>query len=351
MKIGILLPNWIGDVVMATPTLRAIRKHHGVDAEITGIMRPYVAQVLAGTSFLDRTVLFDRKSADATLHTPAVIRQLRQWQVDTMVLLPNSFRAAALAWRAGANQRVGYARDGRGWLLTTRLSPPREGRRLKPVSAIGYYLQLAYALGCAPEPRQMELATSPEDERGADQVWSNLGLDNVARVITFNTGSAVGSARSWPAEHFIELARRVVDDPDNAVLVICGPGERNAVGEIERRVNHPRVKSMASQDLSLGVAKACVRRSDLMVTTDSGPRHFAHAFNVPTVSLHGPIDPRWSESHHPQAIGLQYPIDCGPCGKTVCPLGHHRCMRDLSVDVVFAAVARQLAWSAGKQAA
>ena len=350
MKIGILLPNWIGDVVMATPTLRAIRKHFGADAEIAGIMRPYVSQVLAGTTFLDRTVLFDRKSADAAVRTPAVIRQLRDWRFDTMVLLPNSFRAATLAWRAGARQRVGYARNGRGWLLTTRLLPPREGRRPQPISAIDYYLHLAYAIGCPPESPQMELATQADDERGADQVWSNLDLHEVSRVVVFNTGSAVGSARSWPSEHYVELARRLAGDPGTAVLIICGPGERETAAHIERLAHHPRVRSMASQDLSLGVAKACIRRSSLMVTTDSGPRHFAHAFNVPAVTLHGPIDPRWSESHHPRAVGVQHPVDCGPCGKTVCPLGHHRCMRELAVEVVFDAVQKQLAATAGKAA-
>ena len=76
MKIGVVLPNWIGDVVMATPTLRALRQHFGTEAEIVGIMRPYVSQVLDGTDWLNRSVYFDRKSPDRSLHSLAVCDDL-----------------------------------------------------------------------------------------------------------------------------------------------------------------------------------------------------------------------------------------------------------------------------------
>ena len=87
MKIGVVLPNWIGDVVMATPMLRALRHHFGAEAEIVGIMRPYVSQVLDGTDWLNRSVYFDRKSPDRSLHSLAVVRQLKRWQPDAIVLL------------------------------------------------------------------------------------------------------------------------------------------------------------------------------------------------------------------------------------------------------------------------
>ena len=106
MKIGIMLPNWIGDVVMATPTLRAIRKHFSGQTEIAGIMRPYVSKVLANTGWLDQSFYFERRSSNHNLRGWSVVRQLRAWQPDVMVLLTNSLRAGAIAWLAGARQRV-----------------------------------------------------------------------------------------------------------------------------------------------------------------------------------------------------------------------------------------------------
>ena len=294
-----MLPNWIGDAVMATPTLRALRNQFAGQATITGIMRPYVSKVLAGTTWLDRTIYFDRRSKNTDLHAKTLTARLRAERLDLMVLMSNSFRAGAIAWLSGAQRRVGYVRYGRGFLLTDKLYPPRQGRRFTPVSAVDYYLDLAYCVGCPPEPRVLELATSSHDEKGADRVWDNLGLGSAGSVIILNTGGARGAAKHWPAENFVELAHRIVAEPQYAVLIICGPEERETAAYIEKVADHSRVRSMANQNLDIGVAKACIRRAQLMVTTDSGPRHIATAFDVPVVALFGPIDPRWSETLSP----------------------------------------------------
>jgi heptosyltransferase-2 len=96
------------------------------------------------------------------------------------------------------------------------------------------------------------------------------------------------------------------------------------------------VYTLADQPLSLGLAKACVRRANLLVTTDSGPRHFAAAFDRPVVTLFGPTHIAWTETYHPRAVHLQKPVDCGPCQRRVCPLDH-RCMKLLTPAEVFAA--------------
>ncbi|HET6575200.1 MAG TPA: glycosyltransferase family 9 protein, partial [Fimbriiglobus sp.] len=93
---------------------------------------------------------------------------------------------------------------------------------------------------------------------------------------------------------------------------------------------------------SLGLTKAAVRRLALLVTTDSGPRHFAAAFGVPVVTLFGPTHVAWTETYFPKAVHLQLPVPCGPCQQRTCPLGHHRCMTDLLPTTVFAAADRLL---------
>jgi heptosyltransferase II len=87
--------------------------------------------------------------------------------------------------------------------------------------------------------------------------------------------------------------------------------------------------------MDLGTAKACIRRGRMMVSTDSGPRHVAAAFGLPIVALYGPVLPIWSENPTQQAVNLTLDLPCIGCQKRVCPLGHHRCMRDLTVDRVF----------------
>ncbi len=338
MKIAIVLPNWIGDAAMATPTLRAISKRFGTHAEIIGVMRPYVAEVLEGTSWLDQHILYDPKSADRSLSSWSLVRRLRSMQLDSIVMLTNSLRTGVIGWLSGARQRVGYVRNGRGPLLTDHLYPPRDGKRFAPVSAVDYYLDLAKHLGCQIVSRELELATSRANEEAADRVWDKLGLANGRETIVLCPGSAFGPAKHWPTEYFAELATRIVDTRNYNVLVACGPAERENAREIARLANRDRVVSLADEPLSIGLTKACLRHSRLAVATDSGPRHLAAGFRVPTVALFGSTDPRWSINYNPREIRLNETVPCGPCAKRVCPLQHHRCMKDLRVERVFHSV-------------
>ena len=352
MNIGIFLPNWIGDAVMATPTLKALRQHYGDSARLVGIMRPAVAQVLAGTPWLNERLIYDPNSSAAERRGWPLVRKLRRERLDAAVLLPNSWRSALVARASGARERIGYVRGWRGGLLNRKLYPLRDGKNYAPVSAVDYFLELAYAMGCPPAGRQVELATLPEDERAADVVWDKFRLPHHQQVIVLNTGGAYGAAKLWPTGYFASLAQRLATVERRRVLVICGPDERELARQIVRGAAHHGVQSLADEPLSIGLSKACVRRAGLMVTTDSGPRHFAAAFGVPVVTLFGPTRISLSENYHPRAIHMQHDLDCVPCQQRICPLGHHRCMRDLSIDEVYRAVRRQLAPAArGNQAA
>ena len=342
MKVGVFLPNWVGDVVMATPTLRALRKYFGKDATLIGIMKPYVNEVLAGTSWLNEIWLYDDQADDPDIRWGAAVRRMYRAKFDIVVLLVNSFRPALMAWLARARERVGYVRYRRGPLLTLKHDPPSLNRKWIPYPTLDYYLHLAYLLGAPEESPKMELATTERDELAADRVWGSLGLRPDKRVIAFNSGGAFGAAKLWADEYFAELARRIVTELEYDILILCGPQEQERVRKIMDLAGSSGVFTLAEQQLSIGLSKACVRRSRLLVTTDSGPRHFAAAFNVPVVSLFGPTHIRWSDTHYDREIHLQTPVDCGPCQQRTCPLGHHKCMRDLSVEQVYQAVHKTL---------
>ena len=350
-KIVVFLPNWVGDVVMATPMLRLLREHVGESGRIVGVMRPQVAEVLAGTAWLDETLLYDPRSPDLRERGWSLVRRLRQERADLAILLPNSWRTALLARAGGTRDRLGYSRGGRGLLLTRTLTPPKANGRMLPVSAVDYFLELAYAIGCPVGSREVQLATLPADERAADAVWRKFQLPPGRQVVVLNSGGAFGAAKLWPTPYFASLASRLATQDRRHVLVICGPHEREIAAEIVRGAAHPRVRSLADEPLSIGLSKACVRRAAAMVTTDSGPRHFAAAFGVPVVTLFGPTHIGLSENYHPQAIHLQRDLDCVPCQQRTCPLGHHRCMRDLSIDEVYRALQQLLPSRATVQAA
>ena len=338
MRTAVFLPNWLGDVVMATPALRVMRGHFGPQARLVGILRPYLADVLAGTGWLDEQWFFDPRAGDRALGGRAIARRMRAERFDLALLMTYSVRTAWVAWRGRARERVGYVRDGRGLLLTGKLYPRLDGRRQRPAPMVESYLDLARALGCTDGSPRLELATLPADELSADAVFGRLGLRGDGRVAALNSSGAFGAAKLWPVEYFGQLARRIVAELDHDVLVTCGPREREIAREVVRLSGGDRVFSMADQPMDLGTAKACIRRCRWMVSTDSGPRHVAAAFGLPVVTLFGPMLPVWSENPTQRAINLVLDLDCTGCRRRTCPLGHHRCMRELSVDRVFAAV-------------
>lgn len=347
--IGIFLPSWLGDFAMATPALRAIRRHFGKSTRIVGIMRPYLKEVLSGTDWLDEQWYFDPHRRSRDNGHKAILRKIREARFDMMVLMPNSPRSAVLAWLGGATERIGYARNGRGPLLTGKVYRPKVDGRPVDLPMVDYYLRLAETIGCPKETPRLELQTTDANESSADNVFEDLGLRQDGRVITLNCSGAYGAAKLWPIEHFAELARRVARDLDHDILIMCGPSEQTTAREIARLAGHPRVLSMADQRLDIGTAKACIRRSRLMVSTDSGPRHIAAALGCAVVTVYGPMLPVWGRNPTVDALDVyQKDLDCIGCGRRRCPHGHHKCMRDLSVNRVFKEVA---SWTARNERA
>ncbi|MBA3313348.1 MAG: lipopolysaccharide heptosyltransferase II [Planctomycetota bacterium] len=335
MKLAVFLPNWVGDAVMATPALRAIRNHHR-DAEIVAVLRRPIDEVLAGTGLVDRVLIHSPRGSDPWQRGLRFALRLRAEAFDVAILFPNSLRTAGLAFVSGAKRRIGFSRDRRGRLLTDALTPkPRD----VPHPVIDEYLRIAAHLGCEELSRKAEIAVLPDDEQRFETFRRSLPHELQSRpLITLNPGGAFGSGKHWPTQHFATLAQRIGGELGHLTLVLCGPAERDQAREIVRLASHPLVASLADEILSIGLTKAAVRASSLLVTTDSGPRHFAAPFGVPAVTLFGPTHIAWSETFSKDAVHLQVPVECGPCQQRVCPLGHHKCMVDLSVDRVFEAV-------------
>jgi heptosyltransferase-2 len=343
MNIAVFLPNWIGDAVMATPALRALRSHYA-ESRLIGVMKPYVADVFEGGDWFDDIVFAN--GGPWSQGVLAVAGKLRARRIDLVVLLSNTFRSALTAWLGGCRRRIGYARYCRSFLLTDALQPVRDdyGQR-KPSPVLDAYNRLVERAGCPRPGCSMELFTTSADKRAADRVWEVGGFEDYSEVICLNSGAAFGAAKHWPTTYFADLARRLAEERGSGVLVLCGPSERELARDIVTQANHPNVHSLADLTapavpdgprLCIGLTKACVRRADLLVTTDSGPRHFAAAFDRPVVTLFGPTHIEWTETYHPRAVHLQKRVQCGPCQLRVCPLDH-RCMLQLTPDEVYSA--------------
>jgi heptosyltransferase-2 len=335
MRIALFLPNWVGDAVMATPAIRAVRQSYPI-AHMIAIGRPHIADVLEGSGWLEEFIPL-QPSGPPAQRMLAVASRVRRQKPDLALLFPNSFRSALVAWLAGCPRRVGYARYGRSLLLTDRLEPLRDRRgRLRPAPILPAYNRIAEHAGCTVRSGRMELFTTPRDEALADDVWQEFALYRHGEVVCLNPGAAFGAAKLWPAQYFVRLARDLAERRGAGVLVLCGPAERELARRIADLADHPSVHSLADARVCIGLTKACIRRADLLVSTDSGPRHFAAAFDRPVVALFGPTHIAWTDTFFANEMQLQKSVPCGPCQQRTCHLDH-RCMTSLTPEEVFAA--------------
>lgn len=341
-SIAVFMPNWIGDAVMATPTLRALRHHAGPAGKLVGIMQWPIAALLAGTNWFDEIRLREGADAAPGVDWRAFARRLRRAGFDLSIHLTNDFASALAARLGGVPQRAGYVANRRGWLLTERLQRNPAGGAGPRVSTLDAYRSIARAAGCDVDSARMELATTPAEEALADRAWASLGLAGGERPVVLNSSGRYGPAKRWPERHCAALASRIARDLGLPVVVLAGPAERESAARIAEAAAHSRVASIADPRPSIGLSKACVKRSRCLVSTDSGPRHLGAAFGVPVVALFGPTDPALTDTRHDGEVRLAVPMDCRPCQRRECPLGHHACMEQLDVESVFAAVARAI---------
>jgi heptosyltransferase-2 len=336
-RLLVVMPTWVGDVVMATPALRALRARFA-DAHIALLIRPNTREVVADGPWMNEVIEWPpgRRGLRGLADPARAAAVLRRGRFDCALLLSNSFRSALVTKLAGIGRRVGYDRDGRGLLLTDRLRPRRDGRRFALISAVPYYNALATALGCGEPGERLELATAPADEAVVDQRLADWGLANTHPLVVVNPGASFGISKLWIPERYAEVCDRLVSERGAGVVITFGPGERALAYRIHRAMR-ARARVVDDPPGTLGQLKALIRRCDLLLNNDTGPRHFAKAFGRKVVTVFGSTHPEWTHTDYPQERIVRVDVDCGPCQKKVCPFDHHQCMTGVTGDMVFAA--------------
>ncbi len=330
-RLAIVMPTWVGDACMATPTLKAIRERYP-HLPITLICRPVVKDLIWGAwgsepAWADHAWQVSKSGGDGVYTRRELVRAIRSSDIDAAVLLPNAFWTAAVMRLGGVKRLIGYHRDGRGWLLSDRVPVPRQGRRLIPISAIDYYLRLAEWLDAPVRSRATQLSEEPESAVVAEQLLERLGYQRSRPLLVINSGAATDARRLWPEERVTELAKRAATELGYFVLIHCGPQERQQAARIVSTVGLPCVAGMGDcEQLPIGLSKSILSRASVVVTTDSGPRHMAVAFNRPVITLFGPTSPQWTTTYNVPETVLQS------------SLGLAGSMADISVDAVMVAI-------------
>ncbi len=328
MRLLVRAANWVGDAVMSIPALRAIRERYPRD-EIAVLARPWVAEIYQREDFVDRVILYENSGRHAgAAGRLRLAAELRAQRFDCAILFQNAFDAALLAWLAGIPKRIGYSRDGRGFLLTDPIAPPIAGAI--PRHERYYYLELLRRAGLIkdlPECREIRLCG---DAAAGRQLFSSLGF-GPERILGVSPGAAFGSAKRWLPERFAAVAARLSAEWGAGVALFGTASEFELCQKVAEQIG-PEARNLAGRTSLtefIDLAAACMA----FVTNDSGAMHIAAAVGVPTIAVFGATDPEATGPASSLARVVRTPVDCSPCLLRECPIDH-RCMTRVEAAAV-----------------
>ena len=327
-KILVRAANWVGDAVLSLPALRAIRERNP-EAHIAVLARPWVAGLYCREQCCDERITAPRTWSGRL----RLARALRQRRFDAAILLPNSFEAALVARLAGIRERIGYNRDGRGFLLTAAIPPPQPGDIPRHESL--YYLEMLRRAGIIPElPPPAPILLDGIEEAGCvgRERFEAMGFRQP--VIGISPGAENSRAKQWPPERFVEAATLLATSLGAAIAVFGSSSEQTLGRQVAEQIrrNGCRVLNLAGEttlEQFVEMAAAC----RVFLSNDSGAMHVASALGVPTVAVFGPTDWIATAPAGPLARIVRQPVECSPCMLRDCPIDH-RCMTAVAAEQV-----------------
>jgi len=328
-NIIVRLPNWLGDLVMATPILADLRAHYP-DATITAMGQTNVCALISHDPNIDEIFCYQKPSG--WLHRQQhleIIEPLRKASYDLGVLLTNSFSSAWWFWRGHVQHRLGYAGHFRNWLLNKALPFPikRETQHL-----VVTYKKLLHPLGIPVTDTPPKVYLTQKETQNVVELLSRYAITyGQNTIIGINPGAAFGSAKCWLPDRFESITRRLLKNKDTYILYFGDHAGAPLVNQICENMPD-RVVNLAGKT-SLREFMALIQCCSAFLTNDSGPMHIAAALDIPLLALFGSTN-EVKTGPFPKGQVIHKHVECSPCYKRICPIDF-RCMKRIGVDEVY----------------
>lgn len=322
------MPNWLGDLVMATPVIKDVKKHYP-SSHLTVMAQSNVASLLEKDPHIDELYSFSRPSGWLRrAEGRDIIGTLRNGRYDLGILLTHSLSSAWFFWRGGVRSILGYEGHWRKALLTNSLpNIPKNDPRHQVVR----YKQLLTALEIPLSTTAPYLCIGESEEAEVWKRLKGLGVEKGHTIVGINPGAAYGSAKCWLPERYREVARRLIENPAIRVLFF---GDKNGAELVQKIcVGLPDSVINLSASTRLRELVTLLKICNVLLTNDSGPMHIASALGTPLLALFGSTSDVATGPYN-QGRVIHKHVECSPCYKRTCPIDF-RCMTKISVEEVY----------------
>lgn len=328
-NIIVRMPNWLGDLVMATPVLADLRARWP-EARITAMCSSGLAPVLKNDPNINEVFSFKRPNGWIPHQQHwTIIEELQRGHYDLGVLLTNSFSSAWWFWLGKVKNRIGYSGNLRNLLLNRSVPFPAQKETQHLVIT---YKMLLNPIGIPVSNRSPQLYTTPEERQATADLLKRCGVDLKKHILVgINPGAAYGTAKCWLPDRFHDVTKRLIEDPRVRVVYFGDPAGASVVNEICKDLPE-QVINLAGKT-NLRELMSLISTCSVFLTNDSGPMHVAAAFNVPLVALFGSTSDVKTGPYGGGKV-IHKHVECSPCYKRVCPIDF-RCMKRIEVDEVY----------------
>jgi heptosyltransferase-2 len=325
--------NWLGDVVMSLPALRAVRRACP-DARLAVLIKAELASFFDGARWIDEVIPYRVGTGLAGLaDRRRIVQEIRARRFDLAVVFPRSVASALWVALAGVPRRVGFSAQARGWLLTDRARLPNEVAARHQAE---WYLHLVGTLLGASGSRDDVAPDVHEPHRARMRAWLAAHRRRPdAPLIALAPAAAYGPAKEWPAAHWTALIDALAARDGTECVLVGAPAERPRCAEIAAASG----ALVAAGETSVGELLALLSLCNAFAGNDSGSMHVAAALGLPTVGLFGSTNPDRTSPLGPRTRVIYRAIECSPCLQRTCRFGHTRCLTEIAPAQVAAALA------------
>lgn len=327
-NIIVRMPNWLGDLVMATPILTDLR-HRWPEAKITAMCQGFLSTVIQEDPHIDEVFNFKRPKWLNRQTREDILNPLKRGHYDLGILLTNSLSSAFWFWRSNVQNRMGYSTHWRSWLLDYPIPFPVERKCQHLVIT---YKMLLEPLGISISQTPPRLYLTPQEQQAAKEKLAQQGIQSSDLLIGINPGAAYGSAKCWLPERFKQLSQRLLDYPNLKILFFGDKSGAPLVDAICADLPPSRVINLAGKT-SLRELMALIQTCHLFLTNDSGPMHVASALGIPLIALFGSTSDTTTGPYNGGHV-IHKRVPCSPCYRRECPIDF-RCMTRIEVQEVY----------------
>ncbi|MYF98351.1 glycosyltransferase family 9 protein [Candidatus Poribacteria bacterium] len=327
-KILLIRLSSLGDIVLTTPAIRAVRAHFP-QAYIAMLVAKQSADVLLQNPHLNEIIQFNRFAKDKdTGEMLRIIRILRQRRFALTFDFQRKFRTELLMYFSGATERVG-----KGRLCTIRV--PKQGNQ----HATESYFDLLHAAGIMAENRELEMFLSKSERTDACYVFEEAGVSEMQLKVGLFPGAG-WKLREWMPDRFASIGDKLVEKFDAQVIIFGGPKEGALVRSVANLMQHPAI--LFAGNLQIRQLAACIEKCDLFLTNDTGPMHIAAAVGTPTIALFGPGDHIRFQPLGESNTVIRHDVACSPCKQFTEKCKDNICMKQITVDEVWDSICQIL---------